>query len=113
MKLSYEGIGAWSATFSANDVAEGQVVKLSGSGAVTKCGSGDGFCGVACSVRGTVCGVQLSGLAEVAYSGSSAPAVGLTALTADGSGGVCAAENGQSYLVVSVDEAAGKCVIRL
>ena len=113
MKLSYEGIGAWSATFTTADAVEGQVVKMSASGAVAKCSGGDGFCGVAGAVRGTVCGVQLGGLVEVSYSGDTAPAVGMAVLIADGSGGVCTAESGQSYLVVSVDEAAGKCVIKL
>ena len=113
MKLSYEGIGAWSATFTTADAVEGQVVKMSGSGAVAKCSAGDAFCGVAGAVRGAVCGVQLGGLVEVSYTGSAAPAVGMAVLTADGSGGVCTAGSGQSYLVVSVDEATGKCVIKL
>ena len=112
MKLSDEGIGAWSATFTTEDAAEGQVVKLSGSGAVSKCADGDGFCGVAGAVRGTVCGVQLGGLAEVPYSGT-APQAGTAVLAADGQGGVRTAESGRSYLVAAVDEAAGTCVIKL
>ena len=30
MKNSYEGIGQWAATFACSDIAEGQVVKISG-----------------------------------------------------------------------------------
>ena len=33
MNVSYEGIGQWAATFACTDVSEGQVVKVSGSGA--------------------------------------------------------------------------------
>ena len=113
MKRSYEGIGAWSATFTTEDAVEGQVVKMSGSGAVAKCSAGDAFCGVAGAAPGAVCGVQLGGLVEVSSTRPAAPAVGMAVLTADGSGGVCTAGSGQSYLVVSVDEAAGKCVIKL
>lgn len=34
MKLSYEGIGQWAATFAASDVAEGELVKISANGTV-------------------------------------------------------------------------------
>ena len=112
MKFSYEGIGAWNATFACDGAEEGQVVKLSASDTAAPCDSADAFCGVCISVRGDVCAVQLGGLVQVAYSGA-APGVGETTLTADGEGGVCAAENGQTCLVVSVDTAAGTCVIRL
>ena len=106
MKLSYEGIGAWSATFTTADAVEGQVVKMSASGAVAKCSGGDGFCGVAGAVRGTVCGVQLGGVVSVPYTGA-APAVGYALLAADGSGGVkSVSTGGRSYLVLSVDTAA-------
>ena len=112
MKLSYEGIGAWSATFTGETVQEGQVVKVSGSGAAAPCDSGEAFCGVALTVRGGVCAVQLGGLAEVKYSGD-APAVGFAALSADGQGGVAADEGGSTYLVAAVDETAKICTIRL
>lgn len=52
MKVSYEGIGAWSATFETADVREGQVVKLSAPRTVSPCAAGDAFCGVAGPVRG-------------------------------------------------------------
>ena len=47
MKVSYEGIGAWSATFETADAREGQVVKLSAPRTVSPCAAGDAFCGVA------------------------------------------------------------------
>lgn len=112
MKVSYEGIGAWSATFETADAREGQVVKLSAPRTVSPCAAGDAFCGVAGPVRGGVCGVQLGGLAEVSYTGT-APGVGNIGLTADGSGGVCAAESGAEYGVLAVDDSAGRCVIKL
>ena len=112
MKVSYEGIGAWSATFETADAREGQVVKLSAPRTVSPCAAGDAFCGVAGPVRGGVCGVQLGGLAEVSYTGT-VPGVGNIGLTADGSGGVCVAESGAEYWVLAVDESAGRCVIKL
>lgn len=46
MRVSYEGIGQWAATFACRGtVAEGEMVKLSGSGEVSACGAGDDFCG--------------------------------------------------------------------
>lgn len=114
MDISFEGIGAWSATFLSDGAAEGQVVKLSAAHTVKNCAAGDAFCGVCGPVRQGVCAVQLGGLACVPYSGETAPAVGMTALAADGSGGVCAAKTGgAAYLVTDVDEDRGVCVIKL
>ena len=46
MSISYEGIGAWCATFAAGTGAEeGKVVKVSANGTVSKCAANDGFCG--------------------------------------------------------------------
>ena len=118
MSISYEGIGAWCATFAAGTGAEeGKVVKVSANGTVSKCAANDGFCGVVRAVAhdGKACTVQLGGLASVKYSGT-APAVGFSELMADGSGGVSKPgdnQNGSSYLVLSVDSAAGKAVIKL
>ena len=104
MQNSYEGIGQWAATFACGDIAEGQVVKISGSGEVAACADGDKFCGVATSVGrdGKACAVAMGGMVSVTYTGT-APALGWTALAADGNGGVKAAE-GREYLVVDVNE---------
>ena len=117
MSISYEGIGQWAATFACDGVSAGQVVKVSANGTVGKCTAGDGFCGVVRAVAhdGKACTVQLGDLASVKYSGT-APAVGFSELVADGSGGVSKPgdnQNGSSYLVLSVDSAAGKAVIKL
>ena len=117
MNYSYEGIGQWCATFAGSQAEEGQVVKLTAGKTVGPCAAGDGFCGVVRAVAhdGKACTVQLGGLASVKYSGT-APAVGYTELMADGSGGVSKPgenQSGSSYLVLSVDSAADKAVIKL
>ncbi len=53
MSISYEGIGAWCATFAAGTGAEeGKVVKVSANGTVSKCAANDGFCGVSVVTSG-------------------------------------------------------------
>ncbi len=108
MKLSYQGIGQWAATFACNKAAEGELVKVAGNGAVGACGDGDAFCGQVVSVSrdGTACAVALGGMATAAYSGDAAPALGWSGLSSDGNGGVKADAGGRSCLVVDVDEAA-------
>ena len=127
-KISFEGIGAVVATFAAGDgVKGGQVVKLSGSGQVGPCSAGDKFCGVALEPRAGAAGVQVAGFVRVSRTGSLS--VGPALLTADGQGGVKAADSqsvtpeeggqvaipapaGVSALVVSV-EADGTAVLFL
>ena len=107
MKLSYEGIGQWAATFACTEAAEGELVKISGSGAVAACGDGDDFCGMVLSVSrgGDACSVALGGMVTAGYTGE-APALGWTGLAADGTGGVKPSENGREFLVVDVDTSA-------
>ena len=104
MKSSYEGIGQWAATFACGDIAEGQVVKISGNGEVAACADGDQFCGVVISIGHDkqACAVAMGGLVTVPYTGT-APALGWTGLAADANGGIKAAE-GHEYMVVDVDE---------
>ncbi len=110
MKLSYEGIGQWAATFSAAGAVVGEVVKLSENGTVAACNADEEFCGVVLSTSraGDACAVALGGLVTTGYSGT-APALGWSGLHADGTGGVKAAAAGRSHLVVDVD-ADGKTV---
>lgn len=114
MRVSYEGIGQWAATFACGQVAEGQMVKISGGGAVNACAAGDGFCGQVLSVGrdGGACAVALGGMVTAAFSGT-APTLGWCGLTADANGGVQAASTGRSYLVVDVDETAGTVTFAL
>ena len=109
MKISYEGIGQWAATFACSDVAEGQVVKISGNGEVAACAEDDNFCGVVISVGrdGQACAVAMGGMVTVPYTGD-APALGWCGLIGDGNGGVKAG-NGYEYMVVDMDKS-GKTV---
>ena len=113
MKISYEGIGQWAATFACADAAEGQVVKISGNGEVAPCAAGDQFCGVVLHVGrdGEACSVALGGMVTMPYSGS-APALGWTGLAGDGKGGIKAAD-GRDYLVVDVDESGKTVTVKL
>ena len=108
MNYSYEGIGQWTATFAGEAAVEDQVVKVSDSKTVGPCQSGDGFCGVVRSVSrdGAACTVALGGMVQAAYTGT-APALGWSGLSANGTGGVKADSVGHSYLVVDVDSTGG------
>ena len=108
MGISFEGIGQWAATFACGETAVGQVVKVSGSGEVAACADGDSFCGVVVFVArdGEACSVALGGMVQVAYTGT-APALGWSGLSANGTGGVKADSVGHSYLVVDVDSTGG------
>ena len=93
------------ATFHAEDGVEAKsVCKITASGTVGACANGEGFDGFVTTVRGGYAGVVLHGMVTAAYSGA-APAVGKTALCADGNGGVTAGGS-ETCLVVSVDETA-------
>lgn len=118
MSISYQGIGEWCATFACSGVTEGKVVKIGSSNTAALCSAGDMFCGVARSVGhdGAACSVQLGGLVEVKYSGSTAPSVGYNELVADAVGGVAVAgddDTGMNYLVIAVDTTAKIAVIKL
>lgn len=131
MSISFEGIGEVTATFLAeenNAVKPGDVVCLTGNDQVGLGTAGTVPCGVAATVAEDGCiGVQISGLAEVAWSGTTAPSAGWNTLAADGQGGVkvvaastdtkssgsTASQTGHPYLVVSVDTAGSTAVIKL
>lgn len=85
MKLSYEGIGQWAATFACTKLTEGEFVKVSGNGTVADCGAGEDFCGVVLSVSrgGDACSVALGGMVTAGYTGT-APTVGWSVLVGDG-----------------------------
>ncbi len=114
MSFSYEGIGVWCASFACEGLTEGEVVKMGGNNTAAACGEGDAFCGVvrAVSHDAAACSVQLGGMATVGYSGT-APSAGFVKLAADGAGGVCASQNGESYLVVAVDSVGKTLTIKL
>lgn len=100
--ITFDSIHETYVTFNAEENLDaGQVCKISDDSAVGPCAAGDDFCGLARQVRCGLAGVVLSGYVEVPYSGT-APALGSTALCADGDGGVKAGGE-KEYLVVSVD----------
>ena len=107
MKGSFEGIGQWAATFTCSgDVVAGQMVKVRENGAVTVCADGEKFAGQAVVVGrdGAACSVVLGGMVTAPYTGS-APALGWSGLSANGTGGVKANTSGREHLVVDVDTA--------
>ena len=116
MKVCYEGIGALYATFSCAALAEGTPVRISAAGTAAACGKGNEIAGVAAAVsRGKdACSVQLRGFVTLPYSGTTVPALGYSALVADGDGGVKVADSSvRERLVVEVDSTAGKVTFLL
>lgn len=114
MKISYEGMGQWAATFACGEVSVGQVVMVDAEDSVKSCSTGDAFAGVVLSKArsGDACAVVLGGTAEVSYSGS-ALTVGWQKLCADGNGGVKSDAGGREHLVLAADDTAKRCVIVL
>ena len=103
MKLSANGFLQAVLTMQSDEpIAAGTPVKLADNFTVEAGGSGDAFCGVVCTSRDTICGVQLRGSVCLPYSGT-APEVGYAVLVCDGEGGVTAAEGGTNVLVLAVD----------
>ena len=112
MSVSFHGIGQVCATF-LGDGTEGQVVKMSGKGTVAACSAGESFCGVALCAKDDACAVQVAGFVTGGYSGT-VPAVGWSALAANGSGGVkSVSTGGQTLLVVDADTTAKTVTILL
>lgn len=114
MSYCFEGVGQWAATFGADGVEEGTVVKPAKNGGVTACAADEAFCGVAIYVGrdAKACSVQLGGMTTTAFSGT-APTVGRGILAADGNGGVKTATSGEKYWIVAVDTDAGTVTFKL
>lgn len=112
MSISYDEIGALHVTVPAGTCVEGKICKVGTDGKAAAAASGDKFCGVAKVVKNGLASVQLHGFATVSYSGN-APAMGITALSADGTGGVKSDSIGRSYLIVAVDTVAKTATIEL
>lgn len=103
MNVSFSGFNEKSTTFiCSEDVTAGSVVKVTENGTVSVCSNGDAFCGVVTDVRSDCATVQLTGYIRMPYSGT-APALGYTAIAADGNGAVTANEGGRTYLVTDLD----------
>ena len=113
MNISIKGYGENTATFRTQGlVSSAHTVKMADNLTVAPCTADDDFIGIAVNVRGEYACVQLSGYAEVDFTGT-APAVGYCSLVADGKGGFSVGENGRKYLVVNVDTTNSKAGIIL
>lgn len=118
MSISFNGIGEVIATFKVEDMEAlnaGDAVVITGDGEIGLGADGEQICGVVIGVEEDGCAaVQMDGLVQVNYSGSTAPETGWELLCVDGTGCVKAVESGGvSCLVVSVDEEAKTAVIKL
>jgi len=105
MKISFDGIGVQTVTFkAASGVTAGIPVKISANDTVAACSAGDAFVGVTGKVESDgFAAVALHGFVKLPYTGDTAPEVGWSTLSGDGSGGVAVDAGGMPYLVVSVD----------
>ena len=113
MKLSANGFLQAVLTLQSEEpIPVGTPVKLTDNYTVEAGAQDDAFCGVVCTARGTVCGVQLRGSVCLPYSGT-APDVGPAVLACDGEGGVTASETGTAVLVLAVDSDAGTLICLL
>ncbi len=113
MAISFHSIGEQCVTFYADNTAvKGAPCKLSDNDTVGACNSGDSFFGVITDVKNGLATVVFSGFVELPYSGIPL-VVGNIALAADGNGGICADEDADSRLVVSVDSVNKTAVIKL
>ena len=112
MSVSYEGIGYLAVTFPKVTATVGKVCKLNLLGRVEECENGDKFCGVVQDVDDATAAVQLEGFVEVGFTGNT-PARGYTKLSCDGNGGVKVDTAGKEYLVVRLNSAKSKIIMKL
>lgn len=106
MSVSFGGIGEVVVTFEAAEgTTAGQPVKMTDSGKVMACASGDRMCGVALfAAEDGHAAVQLRGYVKLGYTGT-APTVGYGYLKAAADGKVAAATSttGGEYLIIDTD----------
>ena len=100
MNVNFNGYGENVATFIANSTLTetGVPVKISADGTVTKCSSGDKFCGICVGIRDGYATVQLSGYVRVQTSAKLA--LGYTKLAVGASDKIAANDNGRELLVI-------------
>ena len=110
MSVAFEGIDRLVVTFLAGDVTAGKPVVMGGEGSVKNASSGQMPVGVVLHARDGHAAVQLKGFVTVQYSGTSAPALGWTALVADSAGCLRAAEEDRGLVPVRTGGEKGDCV---
>ena len=113
MEISFEGIGQVAATFAAAEgVAAGMAVALTADSTVGMGKAGDAPCGKVLSVKNGMAAVQISGMMQLAYSGT-APTVGMGTVALDGSGKIkTVTSGGMSCMIVSVNTGDSTAVIK-
>lgn len=100
---SYKGFNENVCTFAVSgNVVAGSIVNICDNCTVKAAEAGEDFCGVVTNTRNGAAAVQLTGYAELTYSGEGVN-VGFGTFAADGNGGIAAAEDGVKLLVVCVD----------
>lgn len=88
------------------DQHEGRLLKVTANDTVGLTVDNDNFIGVCRTVEKGLCGVGLSGVVEIAYTGT-APSLGRARLISNNTGGVkVGADTDKEYLVVKVDTTA-------
>lgn len=103
MKISLSGYNEAVATLICGENAKkGDIVKISENYTVAPCAAGNDFAGVILSASEGRAAVQLGGSVTLPYSGT-APALGYTAVSADGAGGIKADTAGRKMLIFAVD----------
>lgn len=107
--ISFTGFNENMVTFKCADTIKvGDLVKVTANATVGVCAAGNSFCGIVRSVRNGCASVQVSGYITLPYTGTTAPALGITTLAADGTGGVKSAA-GRTVNVVEIDSNAETC----
>lgn len=101
MNINFSGYNENVVTFEVDGsgVTMGTPVKMSSSGTVSACASGDNMVGVAVNVRNGYAAVQLTGYIEMPT--DSTIEVGYQTLAASSDGKVEASASGREYLVVT------------
>lgn len=104
MKVSFNGISEQVVTFYDDGAEKGKVCKVSSSGGVKTCSSGERFMGIVINCDGSFAEVQTEGCVTVGYSGTTAPSVGYVNLASDANGNVMVpGSGGFGYLVLEVN----------
>lgn len=101
--VSNKGFNEQFITMNVGTIANGTVVKVSNNNTCGKCDAGDKFLGVLVNSRNGIGSVQVCGVVSVPYTGTTAPALGMVGVSADGSGGIKADTTGRQVTVISLD----------
>ncbi len=112
MNVSYEGIGYLAVTLPNSSGEAGKLCKVSQSGMVVSCSTGDAFCGMVEAVDNNVAAMQIQGFVRVSVTGE-IPLCGYMKLSSDGKGGVQVDNAGKEYLVVAAEPKKSAIILKL